>query len=673
MINKAPTKLSDLRFYKNYTIIMLVVFLAILLSLSAFFGKRLNELFETEVTAIEFYVDENGQLLDYVFRSALDQLEIISLDLELKSEQSGQCTSLPTGILNAHQFTRTEQGFELSAPSESPWLGSLIGAGTLNGRSEQFYCDLESTLLLRENFRNLPVALSGLSNAYFISANDFYLVAPGNLGDLPKVTELRDDLPAFFQAIRADSHPPQTLQQSQVHNSFKNELGPIIPVSTALFLKGRFIGSLSIGLSVEFINRMNLMHHYPNGTSYIADQSGEILTHPAINVDPTALTSTYTGDGSSGTHLFAPINLLDEFPHAKATIVDKNVIVVYRLKTMPWHLAFVVPKSQIHAKVLRQFGPGMLGVLLGLAILMITSYLVTSRYFVRPAAKLVTHVAHESNLDPQPIPDVPAVWRPWFEVITRAFHESVELVNLQREIDIAARLQASLLPRKWPEDQRYEIWGKMTPAKYVGGDFYDHLQLDSGDRALTVADVSGKGIPAGLFGMVSKTYMRSLAMYGLVAVNEILQRVNNRLFEDNDTCMFVTVVYGQYNPNTGVVSLANAGHPPQLLISAKGELRWIAPKKSSPALGIVQDATYEQTKLQLQPGDQLLMFSDGVNEAMNPANEEFGFERLAALFEGQPTQSARATVERVFAAIETHERETEQSDDITCMVLHRLA
>ena len=652
-----PAKHGDLRFYKNYTLIMLGVFCVILLSLGAFFANRFTELVRSEIKAIEFYVDENGQMLDYLFRATIDQLEIMALNAELEHQRHGACelahsnppsnppsnpTPNPEKGSTHGLFTETAQGFMLKGSIDDPWQGNIVGQGSFEGRLAAFYCDLQVALQLRTSFASLPFALNGVKDASFVSKHGFTLKAPWHSND-----------------------------QAQQKTSLDNPR--VIPITTDLIVGQRELGTLSIGLDIEFLNRMNDVHHFPSGLSFITTQAGEVLLDPTLQIDHEALAGTYTRASVHTPHLFAAIDLLDRIPYAQATKVGEDLFVVYNMKAAPWHLLFVVPESQVHAKVLRDVGPGMLSLFLGLAVVMLTSYLVTSRYFVRPAAKLVSHVASESNLNPQPIPDVPATWRPWFEVITKAFHESLELNNLQREIDIAARLQASLLPSTWPDDSRYRIWGKMQAAKYIGGDFYDHLHLDNDHQSLVVADVSGKGIPAGLFGMVCKTYLRSLGMYGMVSVDEIMRRVNNRLCEDNDTCMFVTALYAQYDPATGTLYMVNAGHPPQLLISASGQVRWIKPPNACPALGAIPDASYEQMLLTLEPGDQLLIFSDGVSEAMDTAYQEFGFERLAALFKDQPSQSPQETVERVFAAVTTHEAGTEQSDDITCMVLQRLA
>lgn len=667
--NNKLAGLDNVTFYKNYTIVMLTVFITILLSLSLLFVHRLKEEYSYEIDIIETYVDRNGQSVEYLLRSSLDQLEIIRMDAELKASNRKACDPLSSSI--SQEFKQTAQGFSLDQIIDRDSGGNLIGIGSLKNRSQEFYCDLQTGLRLRDNFRSLPFTLPGVSNAYFVSTHQFFVESPWHLSDESVAKKMIYELLDRNKGL--DQEKINRLPYwSDVYHFDGANTGLVIPISAALFSDQRYIGILSFGLSLDFINRINKDLSYPQGTTLIYTENGTVVAHPDFYANPHNIKAApllaETLSKSLGKHIHA----IESLPSGKPGVINNQIVIRYQLNAIPWSLLFVIPQSTVMNKIVHDFGPGMLGVLVGLALLMMSSYFFTSRYFIKPAAKLVEHVSQESNFNPQPIPNVPKNWRPWFEVITRAFHESLKLNTLQREIDIAAQLQANLLPRHWPQDTRYELWGKMTPAKEVGGDFYDHLQIDNGETALVVADVSGKGISAGLFSMVSKTYLRSLAMYGLLPANEVVSRVNNRLCEENETCMFVTTFYGQYNPDTGQLSMSNAGHPPQLLISAKGDVSWITPSKNSPALGILENAPYYQSTLQLQPGDQLLIFTDGVNEAMSHSNEEFGLDKIAELFKDNPSNSAQESVERVFLAVAEHEKGTEQSDDITCMALYRM-
>ena len=253
--------------------------------------------------------------------------------------------------------------------------------------------------------------------------------------------------------------------------------------------------------------------------------------------------------------------------------------------------------------------------------------------------------------------------------MSRAFRESLQLGSIRKELDIAARLQQAILPRQWPQDTRYSLWGAMQPAKDIGGDFYDHFELADGRRGLVVADVSGKGISAGLFGMVSKTALRAQATHRLLGPAATLAEVNESLCVDNDSAMFVTTFYAQYDPVTGELSYANAGHPPPLVVRGDGALSWLA-RANGPALGVVEGAAYVDRTVVLAPDDMVLIFTDGVSEAMDMAGQEFGLPRIAELFDRLPAGAAREAVDRVLAEVAAFAGGAEQADDITCVALH---
>lgn len=251
--------------------------------------------------------------------------------------------------------------------------------------------------------------------------------------------------------------------------------------------------------------------------------------------------------------------------------------------------------------------------------------------------------------------------------LREALRVKTQFIALQQELSIARDLQQAILPRQWPEHPAYTLWATMRPAKEVGGDFYDHFDVD-GRRGLVVADVSGKGISAGLFAMVSKTLLRSLATQATVDLGAMVARVNDGLAVGNDSCLFVTVFYGELDPATGRFEYVNAGHPPPLLVHTDGTVEWLAVTDGM-ALGVMDGLDYGRGEVQLRPGDTLLVFSDGITEAMSPTQEEYGTERLATLFAGRVPADPREAAERMIAAVDAFAQGHEQSDDITCMAL----
>ena len=245
-----------------------------------------------------------------------------------------------------------------------------------------------------------------------------------------------------------------------------------------------------------------------------------------------------------------------------------------------------------------------------------------------------------------------------------------QLVVLQNELDVASKIQQSILPTEFPQHENYGIHASMEPARNVGGDFYDILTLERDHIGLAIADVSDKGVPASLFMMSSRTLLKGTAI-GLPQPGDVLSDVNDLLYEENETAMFVTVFYAVYSPMTGEMTYANGGHNPPLLIHADGSSEFV-PQIGGIALGIAQGIPFPQRTLTLQRGDTLLLYTDGVTEAMNAESEEFGVERLQTIFRDTPPTSAQATNDAVFAAVHAFAGDTPQSDDITCLSISRV-
>ena len=244
-----------------------------------------------------------------------------------------------------------------------------------------------------------------------------------------------------------------------------------------------------------------------------------------------------------------------------------------------------------------------------------------------------------------------------------------KLTVLQNELDIASTMQQSLLPNHFPEGETFQVYGRMEPARNVGGDFFDILNRDHHRLGVVVADVSDKGVPAALFMMSSRTLIRAMSI-GSAMPGEVLASVNELLLEDNDSTMFVTLFYAVYDPENGMFTYANGGHNPPLLVHPDGSSEEL-PLTGGIALGLVSDFKYVERTLRLMPGDALILYTDGVTEAMNEDLEEFGVPRLIKAFQVDPPSSAEDTTGRVFEAVHDFAGEADQSDDITCLVLHR--
>ncbi len=243
------------------------------------------------------------------------------------------------------------------------------------------------------------------------------------------------------------------------------------------------------------------------------------------------------------------------------------------------------------------------------------------------------------------------------------------LVSLQRELDVASEMQKAILPTQFPDRPEYKVFAHMEPARNVGGDFYDIVNLEHGRIGLCIADVSDKGVPAALFMMSSRTLLKG-ASIGCEDPGDVLREVNNLLRETNDSEMFVTLLYGIYDPSTGDFTYANGGHNEPLLIQPDGSSS-LLPRTGGIALGVIDGIDFSSNTVNIGPDSTLFLYTDGVSEAMNNDAEEFGMERLMAIFSDSPPSDAKETTIKVFEAVHTFADDHPQSDDITCLTLHR--
>ena len=244
-----------------------------------------------------------------------------------------------------------------------------------------------------------------------------------------------------------------------------------------------------------------------------------------------------------------------------------------------------------------------------------------------------------------------------------------KLLTLQSELDVANSMQQSILPKRFPKNDEYELFGSMAPARNVGGDFFDVIRLESDRLGICIADVSDKGIPAALFMMSSRTLLKGAAL-GCEDPGSVVTVVNDQLQDGNEANMFVTLFYAVFDPVSGVVRFANGGHNPPLVVHKDGSST-VLPLTGGIALGVAPDFEFATERAKLKPGEALVMYTDGVSEAENIDNEEFGMDRFQEVFAGSRLESAREANDAVFAAVRQFAGNRSQSDDITCLVLLR--
>ncbi|MBZ5607496.1 MAG: SpoIIE family protein phosphatase [Acidobacteriia bacterium] len=242
-----------------------------------------------------------------------------------------------------------------------------------------------------------------------------------------------------------------------------------------------------------------------------------------------------------------------------------------------------------------------------------------------------------------------------------------------QEMQQAAMIQRSILPSNFPpfpDRKEFELHAAMTPARGVGGDLFDFFLLDEDHLAFAVGDVSGKGVPAALFMAVARTLLRATAPHQ-TSPAECMQYMNASLASQNASGMFVTFFYGVLDTRTGEMQFANAGHNPPLVFTADGTLRTLE-DKGGPMLGLFPKLTFEMATTTLAPGEGILVFTDGVTEARNPADEFFEDERLEAYLKAHAAEPVETLVSGLHRYLEEFAAGAPQADDITALALRYL-
>ena len=323
--------------------------------------------------------------------------------------------------------------------------------------------------------------------------------------------------------------------------------------------------------------------------------------------------------------------------------------------------------------------------LIGLELLMLTAALILGKKIVKPLNRITKRIAELSEGDLEFKMEDSYRTGDEIEVLAQSFadisHKTVQYVSeVQRvtaekerigtELHMANQIQASMLPHvfpPFPDRPELDIYASMDPAKEVGGDFYDFFMIDDDHLCLVMADVSGKSVPAALFMMISKVILQSCAMLGQ-SVSEILNRTNEALCSNNQVEMFVTVWLGILEISTGKMTAANAGHEYPAIKRADGDFE-IFRDKHGFVVGGMPQMKYKEYELQLNPGDKLFVYTDGVPEATNADNELFGTDRMIEALNSDHSADCQQLLLNVRRAVDGFVKDAEQFDDLTMMCL----
>ncbi len=462
-------------------------------------------------------------------------------------------------------------------------------------------------------------------------------------------------------------------------------------------------GVVTSDVALEWLTRLVAgVSVLDTGYAYLIFQSGAYITHPEPGV---AFNETIFSRAEEFHD--QQLRLLGQdmirggsrFVQMKSLHAGKEGFLMYApLPSTGWSLAVFFPRDEMLARVHRQ---AMISAGLGGGGFLILALIVAliARGITRPLRRLTAAASEVAggNLKAE-LPTISAhdevgelaeSFANMQTSLRRHIRDLTEATasreRMASELRIAHDIQMGILPKlfpPFPDRPEIDLFAELTPAREVGGDFYDFFPCGPDQFCFLVGDVSGKGVPAAFYMAVAKTLIKAVAesaadggrrdTAGVPDPGSILARASDDLAQDNESCMFVTIFCAMLDMRTGRVRVASAGHnPPVLLRAAAGTAEYL-PTHGDPVAGALPGVVYSTDELTLAPGDAILLYTDGVTEAMNPAQELFGEERLLVRARGLAGQPAQRVCEDVRAEVTSYAAGAEQSDDITLLTLRYL-
>lgn len=246
----------------------------------------------------------------------------------------------------------------------------------------------------------------------------------------------------------------------------------------------------------------------------------------------------------------------------------------------------------------------------------------------------------------------------------------IEKERIERELQVAAQIQVSILPQTLPEVSGFAFGALMQPARVVGGDLYDVFMIDADHVGLVVGDVVGKGVPAAIFMARSHALIMAESIHG-GSPADILRRVNSHLMQLQQSDQFVTVLYGILEVATGRLSYARAGHELPILVTMDGSVRTL-PQQPGQPLGLFDEVVLDENSLLIPPGATLLLNTDGLTDCRNPQGTRFEYERTEKVLGGLVGQSGQQVCRALLEKLMEFQAAAEQDDDITLVAVHRI-
>ncbi|MDA3797520.1 MAG: SpoIIE family protein phosphatase [Kiritimatiellae bacterium] len=459
--------------------------------------------------------------------------------------------------------------------------------------------------------------------------------------------------------------------------------------SVPIFKKGKLKAVITCDLTVDHIeNFLDTMKIGKNSQPILVSETGRLIIHPNKDWIMTetfyslAEQSTLEDQKAQLQNISYDIIKSQSGMHRyKSPSADETVWFYFnRIPSTGWAVGFIVPEDEIFAPIVAMNKKMAVIGVLGALLLLIPALLI-SLTITRPLHEIcnATRIIATGDFDlelPQTkrsdeigqlVSDFDKMRSNLKEYMKNLATTTAEKEKISSELAIAEEIQHSILPKLFPPFPKragLDIFAILHSAREVGGDLYDFILLDDNHLYIAIGDVSGKGVPASLFMAVGKTLLKS-TIQTVMDPAKALIHVNNELADGNDSCMFITMFCGILNLETNELIYSNAGHNPPLLIT-KDEPEFL-PDAYTPPLAAMEDIEFENQTLMLGDGMQLLLYTDGVTEAMNSQEVLFDESRLVETVKANPTKTAEKRISTVLKAIREFADGAEQYDDITML------
>ena len=485
---------------------------------------------------------------------------------------------------------------------------------------------------------------------------------------------------------------PQLMQRPVWIEPYRAEgRGDVLMVTYAspmIDAQGNFLGVVSCDISLEWLT--DLLHSLPlgkDGFAFLVSRNGTLISHPnralilnesmfsLLDENNKPILRSIGRDMVRGKSGFIPYSTMFSGQH--------GWLLYQPISANGWSIGIFFPEAELMGKVAELSRTEAAIAIVGF-LLLIPVILLIARSITGPLRKLAesTRILAAGSLD-APLPQIAGddevarlaksfvVMRDELKThITMLEVAATSKERIESELRIAQRIQMELVPKTFPpfpDRDDFELYAMMTPAREVGGDFYDFMMPDPDHLWIVIGDVSGKGIAAALFMAVTRTFLRAF-FHEEKSPGKVLYRVNNELARNNEASMFVTLFCGVLHLPSGNFRWANAGHNLPLLLAADGAASFL-PKTRGVVAGAMEDIQFTEAEMVLTAGDSLYLYTDGVNEAMNAAEQLFGNDRMQASLVRYGQAGCVAMVDGISRELSEFVDGAEQSDDITMLAL----